>query len=632
MANELVVRLIGDTKDLERALARAKKSGDGFQKGLEKASKGAAIALGALGVGAALSVKAASNLEEQINKTAVVFRGSEDAIHAWAQTTAESFGISQRAALEAAGTFGNMLVPMGIARDRAGEMSTKFVELAADMASFNNASPEETLDALRAGLAGETEPLRRFGVFLNAARIKQEALRLGLVKGKEELTASAKAQATYSIILKDTGDAQGDFARTSDSLANQQRILRAELEDTAAELGNALLPAATAAAGVLLDLVQVIGDNEDAAKALVIAAAALSGGILLLNASTRIYTSSTLAAIGATKGLRIAMAATPWGLAAVAAAGLVAFIISQGDESEEASVAQRKLTDAVNDYNQAIKDGNNARKDYQAASRRVEAAEIGLARAQQARRDLLKDDNATLLDRRDANLRVAEAMAELRDAEDQAVKSGTQLRDSDLRQIGSQRRQRASVEDLAKEFRDNLVKSQEVYRKGAGQTRVVTGRVSEATAEGRRNAEAYADKLRAMAQTMQDSQPKLADTARLAARLADAWGRVVSLPAAREFVAKFTVISRVEETRTIPTGRATGGPVTAGAPYIVGEYRPEIFVPSESGRILPRVPQAAGATAGPGGTYMVLADGQFISWLRSLDTRERRRNGGKGIL
>ena len=62
---------------------------------------------------------------------------------------------------------GNMLVPMGIGRKKAAEMSKQLVELAADMASFNNASPEETLDALRSGLAGETEPLRKFGVFLN---------------------------------------------------------------------------------------------------------------------------------------------------------------------------------------------------------------------------------------------------------------------------------------------------------------------------------------------------------------------------------------------------------------------------------------------------------------------------------
>lgn len=198
-----------------------------------------------LAKGARFAVDAASDLTEQINKTKVVFGEGSKAVLEFSETTATSLGISQRAALEAAGTFGNMLVPMGFAREEAGKMSVRMVALAADMASFNNASPERTLEALRAGLAGETEPLRQFGVFLNEARIKQEALNLGLYNGKGQLDASAKAAATYSIILKDTKDAQGDFANTSGSLANQQRILRAEIEELAASIGVKFLPIIT---------------------------------------------------------------------------------------------------------------------------------------------------------------------------------------------------------------------------------------------------------------------------------------------------------------------------------------------------------------------------------------------------
>ena len=85
---------------------------------------------------------------------------------------------------------------MGIARKDAAAMSKQMVTLGADMASFNNASPEETLDAIRAGLAGETEPLRRFGVFLNEARIAQQALSMGLVKGGEALARAQTATKT----------------------------------------------------------------------------------------------------------------------------------------------------------------------------------------------------------------------------------------------------------------------------------------------------------------------------------------------------------------------------------------------------------------------------------------------------
>jgi hypothetical protein len=251
---------------LQGDLAKADKTAGGMGKSLDDTGRKGSKSLGLLktaaagfvgvGIGAAMknTVDAASDLSEQINKTKVVFRGSEKGVLDWSKTTGRAIGISQRAALEATGTFGNMLVPMGFARKEAAGMSTRMVQLAADMASFNNASPEDTLDALRAGLAGESEPLRRFGVFLNDARLKEEALRLGLYKGKGALDAAAKAQATYSLILKDSKDAQGDFERTSGSLANQQRILRARFEDLAAKVGAVLVPALSAVLGVFLNL------------------------------------------------------------------------------------------------------------------------------------------------------------------------------------------------------------------------------------------------------------------------------------------------------------------------------------------------------------------------------------------
>lgn len=249
MAREVKVEIIGDASSLQRAFGQAGKASNTLGSRMAKVAK-IAVATGAvLGVGVAVGAKkaidAASDLGEQLSKTGVVFGKSSRDVHKWSESLASSFGLSQRAALEAAGTYGNMLVPMGFSRKEAAGMSKQFVELAADMASFNNAAPTETLDALRAGLAGETEPLRRFGVFLNDARIKSEAASMGFKLVKGQLDPMAKAAATAAIIMKDTADTQGDFGRTSGSLANQQRILKAELENAAAAIGQALLPAAT---------------------------------------------------------------------------------------------------------------------------------------------------------------------------------------------------------------------------------------------------------------------------------------------------------------------------------------------------------------------------------------------------
>jgi hypothetical protein len=252
------VKSVGDQAD--RDTKRISLLGPALRGTLQLATLGLTAFAGASLIAFKKSTDAASNLEEQINKARVVFRGAEEEVIAWSRTTATSIGISQRAALEFAGTFGNMLVPMGFARDEAAKMSMQLVQLAADMASFNNASPEETLEALRAGLAGETEPLRRFGIFLNDARIKQEALNAGLIKGKEELTAAGKAAAIYRIILKDTADAQGDVERTSSSWANTKRRLAAQVEDVAAKIGRLFLPAVESAGNAVSAW---LGDEEN---------------------------------------------------------------------------------------------------------------------------------------------------------------------------------------------------------------------------------------------------------------------------------------------------------------------------------------------------------------------------------
>lgn len=215
----------------------------------------AAAATGAAVLVGTKSVQASSDLGEQVNKVSVVFRGHERDVLRWSQTLGDAFGQSRREALQAAGVYGNMLVPMGFTRGKAADMSKALVELTSDMASFNNAAPQDIADALRSGLSGETEPLRQYGVFLNDVRIKQEAHRLGLKKVKGEYSASAKAQAAYNLIMRDTVDAQGDFKRTQDSLPNLQRRIKANTEDLSAAFGKGLEPGVRTVTEALNELV-----------------------------------------------------------------------------------------------------------------------------------------------------------------------------------------------------------------------------------------------------------------------------------------------------------------------------------------------------------------------------------------
>ena len=197
-----------------------------------------------LAAAGAASIKLASDYEESLNKVKVVFGEASGAIEDFSKDAAKNLGLSRQEALAAAGTFGNLFTAMGIGVDTSSDMSKELLTLAADLASFNNISTTDALDKLRAGLVGEAEPLRSLGVNINQATIETKAMELGLISAGQELSAAAKAQATYALILEQTTSAQGDFARTSDGLANSTRILQAELKDAGAQLGEKLLPIA----------------------------------------------------------------------------------------------------------------------------------------------------------------------------------------------------------------------------------------------------------------------------------------------------------------------------------------------------------------------------------------------------
>lgn len=196
------------------------------------------VALGSKVVGLA------SDFEETNSKTGVIFEAMAGQVRAWAETSAQSMGMSKTAALEAVSTFGLMGQSAGLSAQAVVDFSQQQTQLAADLASFNNSTPEEALLALQAAYRGEGEPIRRFGVQLSDATIKLRAQALGLYEGTGLLSENAKMLAVQSLILEKTTKAQGDFARTSDGLANQQRILKAKLADTGAELGQKLLPLA----------------------------------------------------------------------------------------------------------------------------------------------------------------------------------------------------------------------------------------------------------------------------------------------------------------------------------------------------------------------------------------------------
>ena len=229
------------------------KSFDNANTGVNKLSANLKNLVGALGLAfgaqevirfAKQTIDAASDLNETVSKSEQIFGSASKSVEQFASNSAKQFGMSKKNAIDAAASFGTFGKAAGLTGEELGTFSTDLVALSADLASFGNTTPEEAALALGAALRGEAEPIRRFGVLLDDATLKQEALAMGLIETtKGALTPQQKVLAANAVILKQTADAQGDFARTSDGVANQQRIMSATLEDVQAKLGEKLLPA-----------------------------------------------------------------------------------------------------------------------------------------------------------------------------------------------------------------------------------------------------------------------------------------------------------------------------------------------------------------------------------------------------
>jgi septation ring formation regulator EzrA len=208
-------------------------------------------------------ITAASDLEETMNKFNVVFRGMENQADEWAENLQENFNMSETSARSYLASIQDMLVPMGMAREEAGQLSNKIVKLSADIGSFNNMPTADVMRDIQSALAGQYEPLRKYGVMLSATKIQQEALNAGLANTKDELTEADKAMTAYRLILEGSADAIGDVERSQGSYAYEVRRLTANIDDLKTEIGKELLPVFS---DMLQDTNQWISDNDELLK------------------------------------------------------------------------------------------------------------------------------------------------------------------------------------------------------------------------------------------------------------------------------------------------------------------------------------------------------------------------------
>lgn len=211
-----------------------------FQAVGTKMSTFVSLPIAALGVA---SVKLASDLAETTNKVDVAFGDSAKAVEDWSKTSIDKMGMAAQTAMDSAALYGDMATGMGLATDEASTMAMGLTQLAGDLASFKNIQVDVAKTALAGVFTGETESLKQLGIIMTETNLKQYAMSQGITKNIADMTQAEKINLRYAYVLSVTGNAQGDFARTSDGVANQTRTAAERVKELGASMGTLLLPA-----------------------------------------------------------------------------------------------------------------------------------------------------------------------------------------------------------------------------------------------------------------------------------------------------------------------------------------------------------------------------------------------------
>ena len=189
------------------------------------------------------AIDISSSLTEVENVVRTTFGNYEKLIQDFSKTSIQDFGMSELTAKQVASRFQAMGTAMGFSQGKMADMSLQLTKLTADMASFYDMEQSDVARNLQAVFTGETEPLRKYGLDLTQATLKEWAMKQGLDADISSMTQAEKTMLRYQYVMANTAAAQGDFARTSDTWANQIRILKQSFEQLAAIIGGALINA-----------------------------------------------------------------------------------------------------------------------------------------------------------------------------------------------------------------------------------------------------------------------------------------------------------------------------------------------------------------------------------------------------
>jgi len=255
----LWVRLGIIDKDFEQGLKKAERDLNQFGNRLSNLGQRLTTSLSiplALVSGAA--IKLGMDAVESESLFSVSMGEMADSAREWSEELRKNLGLNAYELRKNVGMLYTMFNSMKMGERASYDMAKGLTQLAYDMASFYNLNPEEAFQKLQAGITGQVEPLKRLGIVVNETAIKQWALTNGMIKQGETMTEQQKILARYNVIMEATSKAHGDLARTMDSPTNKLRALKEEIQNTATNLGVALLPAVSGLLQSLKPMVELV--------------------------------------------------------------------------------------------------------------------------------------------------------------------------------------------------------------------------------------------------------------------------------------------------------------------------------------------------------------------------------------
>jgi hypothetical protein len=612
------------------------------------------------------AIDASSDLAESANAVQVTFGKASEGIFEFGQNAAKAVGMSKTEFNAFAVQFAGFTKQLAGANGDVVQVTTELTTRIADFASVMNLDIPRAAQIFQSSLAGSTEPIRAFGIDLSAAAVAAYAVENGISDSAATMTEAEKVTARYGLLMRETAQTAGDFANTSDSLANSQRILKADFENTRAEIGEALVPVMTQLLQVIKPLIDGFSALPKEAKTLIVTFA-LVGSLM--------------------KSVRTTL--TGFGLAAktasVATGALGGALLVYSLHAQNAAKNAAKFQEALGELSKATDE--NIKQQFAATyAAALFAGEFGnaeeyvakLAQTSIGTTERLRDLNIIqdglgltteevnrIIGEQVAGFQQAEADAErhsdaiagLTDESEEAAKAAEELN----QQLEDQERQLEAVvtatlsafnaqlgyesqtwatDDAISAYNDtlgsmidgtyegtdaarDLAKAEnEVYENAlrqaaaAAQLAADTAKASGEQLTAAETARIQADELAKIAAQLDPGSP-------LRAQLTAYIGQLNAIP--REVTTTFRTIT-IQESYAASPGfmpgmnlenplgrRAMGGFVAQNTPYIVGENGPELFIPAGAGRISPSA----------GGSIVINVAGSIISERDLIETVRR---------